>query len=215
MDFILIVLSILSIEIILSIDNAVILWSLVKHLPKEQQKKALKYWIFWAYFFRWLLLLVSVWILKILWFKLIWWIYLIYIWVKSLIKKEQEEVNKKIWKWFWMTVLIVEIMDIVFSLDNIIWVVAFTSNMYAIIAWVFIWILAMRFIASYFIKLIHEYPYLEISANTVIIILWLKLTLSYFYPVFFEWHIVSVITSIITILLFTIPYFLIKKPDVR
>lgn len=212
MSYIIIILSIIIMECILSIDNAVVLANMVKHLPKEQQKKALKYWIFWAYIFRWLLLFASVWILKILWFKLIWWLYLIYIWIKSFEKEEQEEnISKKINKWFWMTVISVEIMDIIFSLDNIIWVVAFTSNIWIIITWVFIWILAMRFIAGYFIKIITKYPYLEISANIVIIILWFKLILSYLYPLLFETHIINIITSVITILLFIVPYFFIKE----
>lgn len=207
-EWVFIISSVVILEVILSVDNAVVLATMVKHLPKEKRDKALKYWIFWAYFFRWLLLLLASWLITIMWFKLIGWLYLLYIGIKSFLpKKEDASAAKSIARWFWATVAMVEVMDIVFSLDNILGVVALTDNMWLLIIWVFVGILAMRFVAWKFVVLMEKYPYLEISANIVILILGFKLVGSYFLPELFELPIISSTTPITTTLLFVVPYF--------
>ena len=52
LNAIVLILGILLLEIILSFDNAAVLATMVKDLPKEQQSKALKYGILGAYVFR-------------------------------------------------------------------------------------------------------------------------------------------------------------------
>jgi predicted tellurium resistance membrane protein TerC len=65
-----------------------------------------------------------------------------------------------------------------FSIDNVFAAVAFTPNIILIYAGVFIGILAMRFIAQWFVKLMEKYTFLETSAFIVIFILALKLLFS-------------------------------------
>jgi predicted tellurium resistance membrane protein TerC len=79
---------------------------------------------------------------------------------------------------FWATVVLVEIMDLAFSIDNVFAAVAFTDNIWLICTGVFIGILAMRFVAQGFVKLMEKYPFLETSAFIVIGILGVKLTIS-------------------------------------
>ena len=81
---------------------------------------------------------------------------------------------------FWYTVILIELMDLAFSVDNDFAAVAFTNNIYLICAGVFIGILAMRFVAQYFIKLMETYHFLEKLAFVVIGILGIKLSLSLF-----------------------------------
>jgi len=215
MNNIIIVINIILLEAILSIDNASVLATMVKHLKKEEQSKALKYWIFWAYFFRWICLLLVSFLLKITFLKLIGWVYLIYLTYKFFKWWENEWEVKTRQLSFWKTVLLVEIMDLTFSLDNIFAVVAITPNIWLIIMWVFIWILAMRFIANYFIILMNKFPFMEKSAYIVIGFLWIKLCLSYlvtlFWNPFFEkminWHISDLLSSITTIWIFLFPFF--------
>jgi predicted tellurium resistance membrane protein TerC len=66
-------------------------------------------------------------------------------------------------------------MDLAFSIDNIFAAVAITENIYLICVGVFIGILAMRFVAQSFVKLMETYPFLENMAFCVIGILGLKL----------------------------------------
>ena len=210
------VLNIIILEALLSVDNAAVLSLMVKHLPKEEQSKALKYWIIWAYFFRWLCLVLVTWLLKFTFLKLVWWLYLMYLTCDFFNKKEEhQDIKDNKWMSFWKTVAMVEVIDLTFSLDNIFAVVAMTSNIYLIITWVFIWILAMRFIANYFITLIEKFPELEKAAFIVIGFLWLKLCLSYLVTLtwsielieIINWHISDFISSIITIIIFLFPIF--------
>ena len=188
------ILGILLLEIILSFDNAAVLATMVKGLPKEQQEKALKYGILGAYVFRGLALVLVKSILTIWWFKPIGGAYLIYMAIKHFTAKSvQEEIDseveetKKSWIYrgtvgvigvFWSTVLAVEFMDIVFSIDNIFAVVAYSENIILICIGVFIGILAMRYVAKYFVVLMEKYPFLENSAFLVIGILGIKLCLA-------------------------------------
>lgn len=79
---------------------------------------------------------------------------------------------------FWYTVILIEVMDMAFSVDNVFAAVAFTQNIYLICVGVFIGILAMRFVAQYFIVLMEKYAFLEKAAFIVIGILGFKLSLS-------------------------------------
>jgi predicted tellurium resistance membrane protein TerC len=79
---------------------------------------------------------------------------------------------------FWATVALVEVMDLTFSIDNVLAVVAYTNNTVVIFIGVFIGILAMRFVAQGFVKLMEKYEFLETAAFVVIAILGIKLALS-------------------------------------
>ena len=151
---ILLILGILLLEIILSFDNAAVLATMVKDLPKEQQAKALKYGILGAYIFRGLALILVESILSIWWFKPIGGAYLIYMAIKHFTAKSvQHEIDDEVAETkrsfiyrgtvgvigvFWSTVLAVEFMDIVFSIDNIFAVVAYSNNIILICIGVFI-----------------------------------------------------------------------------
>jgi YkoY family integral membrane protein len=119
-------------------------------------------------------------------------------------------------KWlspFWGTVVMVETMDLMFSIDNVFAAVAFTDNIYLICTGVFIGIIAMRTVAVYFVKLMEKYSFLETAAFVVIAILGLKLVLSlyeHFYPAssiskFLSSHAADIGISILTVSIFFIP----------
>lgn len=197
----LIILNLIIIESLLSVDNAAVLATMVMDLPKEQRKKALKYGIFGAYFFRGICLLLASWLIKIWWLKALGGIYLFYLFSKYFIskhtvKKEDDLLNKKeskIYKYtfglfgkFWSTVILVEIMDLAFSIDNVFAAVAFTDNIYLIWTGVFIGILTMRFVAQGFVKLMEKFRFLETAAFLVIGVLGLKLLISF--PAHFYHH---------------------------
>lgn len=216
------------IESLLSVDNAAVLATMVMQLPKDLRSKALKYGIFGAYFFRGICLFLASFLVKIWWLKALGGIYLMYLaigWVAKRGKKteEEEEVVKegnmlynatvgKLGK-FWATVIAVEIMDLAFSLDNVFAAVAISKNIIVIMAGVFVGILAMRFVAQGFVKLLEYYPFLEGCAYLVIGMLGLKLTLSlaeHFYPaspfaLAMQSHKAEWIASLITILVFFVP----------
>lgn len=195
-----IIFNLILIESLLSVDNAAVLATMVMDLPPEQRSRALRYGIFGAYFFRGLCLFFATHLIQIWWLKPIGGIYLLYLcydFFQSLRTPghEDDTLNKNE-KWiyrvslgwmgqFWATVVAVEAMDLAFSLDNVFAAVAFTDNERLIYLGVFIGILAMRFVAQWFVRLIERYPFLEISAFLVIGILGLKLAasvLTHYFP---------------------------------
>lgn len=184
-----VILNILFIEILLSVDNAAVLAVMVKDLPAHQKNKALKYGIIGAYVLRGVCLLLASYLIKILWLKIAGGLYLCYLAYSSFKTKDaDEEIDKEgnklyiklkgILGVFWTTVVLIELVDLTFSLDNIFAVVAFTDNIYLICIGVFVGILAMRFVATTFVGLLEKYPYLEKMTFIVIALLGIKLALS-------------------------------------
>lgn len=114
---------------------------------------------------------------------------------------------------FWSTVILVEIMDMAFSIDNVFAAVAFTPNIILVCIGVFIGILAMRFIAQWFVLLMESYPFLETAAFLVIGILGSKLLLSvyeHFDPKseisqFLGSHSADIGISVLTVAIFFVP----------
>jgi YkoY family integral membrane protein len=191
---VLVVLNLIMIESLLSVDNAVVLAAMVVDLPNRQRSKALKYGILGAYILRGLSLVFASQLIQLLFLKAVGGAYLLfltfkYFQSKSSEKEEDEMLNKeenRIYKLFigvlgpfWTTVVLIEFMDLSFSIDNVFAAVAFTDNIYLICIGVFIGILAMRFAAQGFVKLIIKFPFLESVSFVVIGILGLKLILSY------------------------------------
>ncbi len=194
----LIIFNLILIESLLSVDNAAVLATMVMDLPEDKRKRALKYGILGAYILRGLCLVFATWIIKIWWLKSVGGLYLVYLAVHHFYKmsrkkpddhhveEEIEQTKKsKLYRMtigalgvFWSTVILIEIMDLAFSIDNVFAAVAFTDNIYLICIGVFIGILAMRFVAQYFVKLMNRFPFLEIAAFLVILILGLKLTIA-------------------------------------
>jgi len=189
------------IESLLSVDNAAVLATMVMDLPPKEREKALKYGIWGAYVFRGLALLFASFLIKFWFLKPLGGLYLLYLvydWWKgkqSTEIKDDDFVDKKgNWLYratvgslgnFWATVCLVELMDMAFSIDNVFAAVAFSKNIILIWIGVFIGILAMRFVAQRFVKLMERFPFLETAAFIVIAILGLKLVssvYSHFYP---------------------------------
>ncbi len=216
------------IESLLSVDNAAVLATMVMDLPDKQREKALKYGIWGAYIFRGLALVFASFLIKIWWLKPLGGLYLIYLVYdyvkgKQTVSTEDDLIDKNSnWLYrltvgslgnFWATVCLVELMDIAFSIDNVFAAVAFTPNIILVCIGVFIGILAMRFIAQWFVNLMEKYRFLETAAFIVIGILGLKLALSlveHYYPnsnmtKFLTSHFVDLGFSILTGSIFFIP----------
>ena len=191
----LVILNLILIESLLSIDNAAVLATLVMELPESDRRRALRIGLVLAYVFRGACLVFASVLIKIKWLKLIGGGYLFFLGVQyfyklyfqkeHILQQEQEEIapQKKRFGFlnlFWSTVLTVETMDLVFSIDNVLAAVAYTSNIYLVMLGVFIGIITMRIVAGYFVVLMEKFPFLDTVAFIVIMILGAKLMLSFF-----------------------------------
>ncbi len=177
-------------EGLLAADNAVVMAVMVKHLPKEQQKKALFYGLFGAFIFRFIALFLITILAKYWQIQAIGAAYLLFISIKHIydthFKKKSEEdhhVEKK-GSGFWMTVLKVELADIAFAIDSMLAAVAIAITLphvgdmtvgginagpFAVMfLGGFVGLIIMRFAAQWFVKILNDYPALETGAFLIV-----------------------------------------------
>ncbi len=222
----LVIVNIVLLEAILSIDNAAVLATMVMDLPKNQQAKALRYGIFGAYIFRGLAFFFATYLLKIWWLKFIGGLYLLILFInwykqKALqnntisdnAEKKSNWVYKKMIHYFGVfisTIIMVEFMDLAFSIDNIFALAAYSSNLLLLFIGSFIGILFIRFATRGFIAILELNPRMEIGAYIIILLLALKLISTLFVHLFptlifsqiIESQYVEYIISVITFLIF-------------
>ena len=179
-------------EILLSVDNAAVLAVMVKHLPKEQQGRALKYGLVGAVVFRFACFFIIGLLMK-------WWfvqalgaLYLLFIGIKGLAQnQEEDEANQKSKAGFWMTVLKVEIMDIVFAIDSMLAAIAFAvglqklgwfqvgnldgGHFMVIMIGGLIGVVIIRYAATGLLQVMGKRPNLEKAAYGLVILVGVKL----------------------------------------
>ncbi len=170
-----IILSLIMIEGLLSVDNALAIAAMANHLPEQQKRKALRWGIIGAYAFRGLAMAGASFIIENQWLKIIGAAYLLYLMCShftSAAEKEEENPDaaaaKLAGKGFWATVASIELMDLSLSVDNVVAAVAMSPKIWVVCLGVFIGILALRFVAGYCLKLLEKYPVLEHTAFLLI-----------------------------------------------
>jgi len=171
-------------EGILSVDNSLVLAILVRTLPKAQQKKALMYGIFGAFFFRVVALVFAAHLMRFVAFKIIGGSYLVYLAMKHMFffyKEDAHQPRPRVAASFWKTVLLVEFTDIAFSIDSITTAVAMSDKL--IIVWLagIMGIIFLRVAAGFFIRLLEKLPKLEDLAYQLIFFVGTKLLLEGFH----------------------------------
>lgn len=171
----LIVGTLIILEGLLSADNALVMAMIVKHLPKEEQKKALFYGLVGAFLMRGIAIIFAGYLMSLWWLCGIGAAYLIFLAAKHFFARhgieEESEVKPKPGAGFWATVAQVEFTDLVFAVDSILVAVALVPNKHKI--WVvyaggFLGILMLRLAASFFIKLVTKYPALDHMAYALV-----------------------------------------------
>lgn len=172
-------------EGLLSCDNALVLAVVVSRLPKHQQKKALLYGIWGAYFFRFLAIGMGTYLIKFKWIQILGAGYLLWMAAKYFLSRNEEtedgdgevpNVRKGgFWDTFWGVVITVELMDITFSMDSILAAFAMSGKVWVLFIGGMLGILMMRGVATIFIKLLEKYPSLESAAYVLIALIGGKL----------------------------------------
>ena len=157
-------------EGLLSADNALVLAVLVKHLPKNQQRKALLYGIVGAFVFRFIMLVTAAWIVKIWYLCAAGALYLAHISIKHFLHHSStaKRAKPRNGPSFWRTVVSVELTDVAFAIDSVVVAVALSRELWLIYTGGILGIIAMRFAASGFLKLLDRYPGLEHMAYALV-----------------------------------------------
>jgi YkoY family integral membrane protein len=188
-------------EGLLSADNALVLAVMVRHLPKVQQKRALRYGMIGAFAFRLVAVVFAATLLHYWILKALGGIYLLYIAISHLSHGEEAtgtDRRSRFGDGFWGTVIGVEVTDIIFSVDSILAAVAtaealpkrygeiplFTVptvdvvvdlKLMVIYIGGILGIIAMRFVAGYFLVLLDKFQGLARGAYYLVGWIGLKL----------------------------------------
>ncbi len=206
----LIVFQLIFLEGILSIDNAAVIGALVTPLPNDQEvpwpgalKKlgailhpllgyqrmaALRVGLLGAYAGRGAMLFLTSFLIHNSWIKLIGAVYLIHLAFDNLedMTGEADEDGNitpiKV-RSFWSTVLTVEIMDLIFSIDNVVAAVSLSDKVWVVMLGVGIGILTMRYAAGVFSYAVEHEPILKQAAYILVFNIGVELILDQ------VWHI--------------------------
>ena len=175
-----------ALEAVLSADNAMVLAMLVLGLPKEDQKKALRYGIVGAFVFRGLATIAAAYLIKLGWVKLAGAAYLLYLAYQHffLSDAESRRTPPRARPWlglgaFWATVVKVELTDIVFAIDSILVAVAMSPKLWVILTGGMLGIVAMRLVIGKLLSLIERYPPLVDGAFVIIFWVGFKLLVEF------------------------------------
>jgi predicted tellurium resistance membrane protein TerC len=128
-----IIVSLFIIEVLLSVDNALVNATLAESLPEEKRKKALRIGILLGALFRIVALLLASIIIQNIWLKILGGLYLVYLAIAHLGKTINEDGKTIVAKPTYRGVVFqIALADIVFSLDNVISAVSFSDNIYIV-----------------------------------------------------------------------------------
>lgn len=167
-------------EGLLSFDNALALAAMVSHLPEAQRKKALTYGLIGAFVFRLGALSIVTYLMTAVWVKWVGGAYLVWLAANYFLQAARHDADPgtpSITRGFWMTIALVELTDVAFSIDSILAAVAVSSKLWVVVVGGVLGIITMRFAAAIFVGIIEKYPKLERSAYILVAIVGLKLIL--------------------------------------
>ncbi len=165
-----VVLSLIVIEGLLSVDNALAIAAMARHLDEKKRALAMNIGYIGAYGFRIVALLVASWIIQHHWVMVLGALYLIWLMCahfvsqKGVEEDEGDAVNVH-HRTFGATIMMISLMDLSLSVDNVVAAIALSpKEMWPVYVGVTIGIIALRLIASVAVKMIEKYPVLEHTA---------------------------------------------------
>lgn len=208
---VIIILQLIFLEGILSIDNAAVIGALVSPLPNDarvpwpqslrwlgerlhpllgdQRNAALRVGLLGAYVGRGAMLFLTSFLIHNSWIKIIGALYLIHLAFDNLEDmtggggEDDDDIKPIKAQAFWPTVLTVETMDLIFSIDNVVAAVSLSDKIWVVLLGVGIGIITMRFAAGIFSYAVTREPILKQAAYVLVLNIGVELILDQ------VWHI--------------------------
>jgi YkoY family integral membrane protein len=205
-----------ALEGLLSADNALVIAVMVLGLPKREHRFALHYGLVGAFAFRIAATLLAIYLMRLVWVKLLGGLYLLYLAYAHFHSGQSGEERRsppKATAWlgmsaFWATVVRVELVNLAFSIDSILVAVAVSPKRWVVLSGGIIGIIAMRLVVGQLIALIERFPTLVDAAFIIIAWVGIKLTLDYLHASGFleveipQWMSLGLIVVILAVALF-------------
>ena len=208
-------------EGLLSADNALVLAILVLGLPKDQQRKALRYGILGAFFFRIVAILLATQLIAFGWVKLVGGGYLLWLTFSHFFLHGSDAGERRAIKpakaWlglsaFWATVVKVELTDVVFAIDSILVAVAMSNKTWVIITGGVLGIIAMRLVIGQLLAIVRKYPALVDGAFIIIAWVAIKLFVEYASQAgYIDFHMPKSVSLGVIVVIFGIAYIYARK----
>ncbi|WP_045516719.1 TerC family protein [Neobacillus niacini] len=170
-------------EGLLSADNALVLAIMAKHLPEDQQKKAINIGLLLAFIFRVGAIFIISFLFHVWWIQAIGAAYLIFIALKHLLRKDHGGKEKE-GKSYRATVAQIALADIAFAVDSILAAVALVialpgtpmreiggmdgAQFIVILLGAIAGLIVIRFAAGFFVKILTQRPSLETAAMLLV-----------------------------------------------
>lgn len=168
LDFAVILLQIVLIDLLLGGDNAVVIALACRKLPQQRQKKAIILGTFGAIVARVVLLIIAVQLLALPWLKVVGGLLLLWIGFK-LVSNEEEETTVDSDSRLWKTVLTITLADVVMSLDNVLAVAAAgNGNVWLVSFGVLISIPVIMMGSKLVLKLLTRFPFIVTLGGALI-----------------------------------------------
>jgi YkoY family integral membrane protein len=167
-----VVLSLVLIEGLLSVDNALAIAAMASHLDEKKRKTAMWIGYAFAYGFRLVALLIADFIIGNPWLMIIGAAYLIWLMCNHFSEVQEQEDDPALaakhqgsQHSFGRTIAMIAFLDLSLSFDNVVAAVAFArDNIWFVYIGVTIGIITLRLVAGYCIKLLEKQPWLEHTA---------------------------------------------------
>jgi YkoY family integral membrane protein len=187
-------------EGLLSADNALVLALMVRHLPRIDQRRVLRYGIWGAIGFRVIAVLLATQLRKYWIFKVIGGLYLLYLAISHFVSQRRSATAKGAdrsakpqgwWQGFWGTVTSITLADIAFSIDSILAAVTMAEDFparfgdsgktFILLTGGILGIITMRFAVRLFVSLLERFSGLAEGAYYLVAWIGLKLLISGFH----------------------------------
>ncbi len=196
----------ISLELVLSADNAVALASITKRLSDiDLQRRALNFGIGISLILRILIILMAQWVLNFWFIQLIAGLYLIALLFNKLLSSSttidnNNDRNSRNEEFSLLqTIIILAFTDLAFSIDSVAAAVAISDQFLLVITGAIIGVIALRFTSGLFIRWLEVYSRLELAGYIAVGIIGFKLLLQLLIPtlIITQWF-----TFIVMVLLF-------------
>ncbi|MBD2020988.1 DUF475 domain-containing protein [Leptolyngbya sp. FACHB-36] len=193
----------ISLEAVLSADNAIALAALTQGLqdPKLQQR-ALNIGLVLAYVLRMTLILTATWVMKFWQVELAGALYLLWLVVQYFTSSSNEDGERSHhgprFTSLWQAIPMIAITDLAFSLDSVTTAIAISQEIWLILLGATIGIITLRFMAGLFIRWLDEFAHLEDAGYITVALVGLRLLVRVINPqlVPSEWLMVGMIALI-------------------
>lgn len=185
--------SITILELMLSVDNALVNASLAEDLPPRLQKKAIYIGIGLGALFRFVCLFLATLIIQNPIIKILGGLYLCYLAYSHFFRSSDEQKELRRHPHFGKVIGQIAIADLVFSIDNVVGAVGISSQFSYVVFGVAIGIITMMFVTPLMLVLLGRFPTLTRTAYGIIAYIGLSILMS----AFFHIHIPEYVTFVL------------------